>query len=96
MVSVQAAAAAAVAGEEEVWGWDESCRFCFLPINQTLLAASSFPAGAPPPGGWSSQGWEEETHFQSSACDSEDRKVKLAHFTEEEIEVQRNHTAHQQ
>lgn len=90
---VQAATAAATAGGEEVWG---SCPFCFLPVNQTLLAVSSCPARGPPPGGWSSRGGRRETYFPISACDSEGRKVELAHFTEEEIEVQRNHTAHQQ
>lgn len=86
-------------------GGREFSRFCFQ-VNQTLLilpcqgptswgagpAASSSPerlSGAARSG-------RRETHFPSSARDPEGRKVELAHFTEEETEVQRNHTAHQQ
>jgi hypothetical protein len=61
-----------------------------------LLGAGPAASSSPERQSGAARGGRRETHFPSSARDPEGRKVELAHFTEEETEVQRNHTAHQQ
>lgn len=61
-----------------------------------LLGAGPAASSSPERLSGAARSGRRETHFPSSARDPEGRKVELAHFTEEETEVQRNHTAHQQ
>lgn len=85
---VQAAAMGAVAGGEELC-WRVLLLLCQGPTSwglgqlpHPLLKGSLEQLGA----------GVGMTHFPGNACDPEDRII--THFTEEETEVQRNHTAH--